>query len=124
MKQTFLSFSVFILIVVISQSCYYDKAYLLSPAAQPCDTTLITFSEVIQPIFLQQCMDCHSTQNHSAGVILDTYAGSKIIADNGKLMGGIKHQSGFSFMPKNLPQLDPCTTRIIELWVQDGAPDN
>jgi hypothetical protein len=69
-------------------------------------------------------MDCHSTENHSAGVILDTYDGTKIIADNGSLLGVIKHESGFSPMPKNAPQLDPCTIRIVQLWVDDGALNN
>jgi len=115
---------IFVIIAVLSQSCYYDKAYILSPGLEPCDTTSFAYEAEIKPIMLQYCMDCHSTENHSAGVILDTYEGTKIIADNGKLLGVINHQSGFSPMPKNAPQLDPCTIRIIELWVDDGAPNN
>ncbi len=124
MKNKILIYSVFILVTIISQSCYYDKAYVLSPGAKPCDTTSFTYAGEIRPILLHYCMDCHSTENHSAGVILDTYAGTKIIANNGKLLGVINHQSGFSPMPKNSPQLDPCTIRIITLWVEDGALDN
>jgi hypothetical protein len=115
---------VFVIIAVLSQSCYYDKAYDLLPGIEPCDTTSVTYNNQVKPIMLQYCMDCHSTENHSAGVILDTYEGTKIIADDGKLIGVINHKSGFSPMPKNAPQLDPCTIRIIELWVEDGAPDN
>lgn len=115
---------VILLIAIISQSCYYDKAYVLSPGLEPCDTTSFTYAAEVKPIMLQYCMDCHSTDNHSAGVILDTYEGTKIIANDGRLLGVINHQSGFSPMPKNAPQLDPCTIRIIELWVEDGAQDN
>jgi len=124
MKNNILIFLIFSLITLLSESCYYDKAYVLSPGAVPCDTTSFTYSGEINPILLQYCMDCHSTENHSAGVILDTYAGAKIVANNGKLLGVINHESGFSPMPKNGPQLDPCTIRIIELWVDDGALDN
>ena len=124
MMNKILIFSTFIVILMISQSCYYDKAYVLSPGLEPCDTTSFAYAADIKPIMLQYCMDCHSTENHSAGVILDTYEGTKIIADDGKLIGVIKHKSGFSPMPKNAPQLDPCTIRIIELWVDDGALNN
>lgn len=124
MKNYILIFLIFSLVILLSESCYYDKAYVLSPGAEPCDTTSFTYSGEISPILLQYCMDCHSTENHSAGIILDTYAGTKIVANNGKLLGVINHDSGFSPMPKNAQQLDPCTIRIIELWVEDGALDN
>lgn len=124
MKNNILIFLIFSLITLLSQSCYYDKAYVLSPGVEPCDTTSFTYAGEVKPILLQYCMDCHSTENQSAGVILDTYAGTKIIANNGKLLGVINHQSGFPPMPKDSPQLDPCTIRIIELWVEDGALDN
>lgn len=124
MINKFLIFSIIIVVSFISQSCYYDKAYLLSPGTEPCDTTSYTYSGEVKSIMLQYCMDCHSTENQSAGVILDTYEGTKKVANNGKLVGVINHQSGFSPMPKNGPQLDPCTIRIIELWIEDGALNN
>ena len=124
LKKKMLRLSVIILAILLVQSCYYDKTYDLLPGVEPCDTTSFNFSGVIKPIMLQYCMDCHSTENHSAGVILDTYEGTKLIANDGRLLGVINHESGFSPMPKNLPQLDPCNIRIIELWVEDGAPNN
>ena len=124
MSKKLLKFSILFLVILLLQSCYYDKAYDLLPGIEPCDTTLFTYNGDVKPVLLQNCMDCHSTENQSAGVILDTYEGTKIIADNGSLSGVINHKNGFSPMPKNGPQLDPCTIQIIELWIDDGAPNN
>ena len=124
MKQKVLGLIVFICTIFIIQSCKYDKAWELMPGTEPCDTTSVTFSGQIQSILLHNCMDCHSTKNETAGVILDTYAGTKIVADDGRLVAVINHQSGISPMPKDAPQLDPCTIRIIETWIDDGALDN
>jgi len=124
MKNKSLIFLIFVSIMFIAQSCYYDKSYVLSPGAEPCDTTSFAYAADINPIMIQYCVDCHSTEDPSDGVILDTYEGVKLSVDDGGLLGSITHESGFSAMPKNAPKLDPCTIRIIELWVDDGAPEN
>lgn len=109
--------------IFFMQSCYYDKAWELMPV-EPCDTTRFTYSGEVSPVLLQNCLPCHSTEDASAGVVIDTYEGVKAIVDDGRLLGVIRHEDGFLAMPKDLPQLDPCTIRIIELWVDAGAMNN
>jgi len=105
-------------------SCKYDKAWELIPGTEPCDTAAVTFSGQVQSILLHNCMPCHSTEEETAGVVLDTYAGTKVVADDGRLVAVINHENGVPSMPKDAPKLDPCTIRIIEIWVEDGALDN
>jgi len=124
MKQKILILILFSGAILMIQSCKYDKAWELMPGSEPCDTISVTFSGQVQSILLHNCMDCHSTENETAGVVLDTYAGTKLVADDGRLVAVINHESGISPMPKDAPQLDPCTIRIIEIWVEDGALDN
>ncbi|MBU3928662.1 MAG: hypothetical protein KKB74_12720 [Bacteroidetes bacterium] len=44
--------------------------------------------------------------------------------NNGSLMGAIRHESGWSPMPKNTNQLDDCTIRKLEIWVANDTPNN
>jgi hypothetical protein len=124
MKLNLLTLILFSCTILLIQSCKYDKAWELMPGTEPCDTIAVTFSGQIQSILLHNCMDCHSTENETAGVVLDTYEGAKFVAEDGRLIAVINHESGVPPMPKDASKLDPCTIRIIEIWVEDGALDN
>lgn len=124
MKRKILTLILFGYAIFMIQSCKYDKAWELMPGTEPCDTASVTFSGQVQSILLHNCMPCHSTEEETAGVVLDTYAGAKIVADDGRLTAVINHESGVPPMPKDAPKLDPCTIRIIEIWVEGGALDN
>jgi hypothetical protein len=124
MKKTLLPL---ILLAALS-SCYNDKAELLYPT-NACNTDTVTYSKVVGPILMVNCASadgCHKTAHAptSGGVSLDNYAGAKVVADNGKLVGVITHTPGFSQMPKNLPKLDDCSIAKITKWVNAGAPNN
>lgn len=110
-------------VMIMVQSCYYDKAYELVPGVETCDTTNYAFSADVKPIMDNYCVSCHNVNLPSANIAVDTYEGVKQIADNGSLLGSIRHED-YSPMPKNLPKLDPCTIKTVELWVNDGALDN
>jgi hypothetical protein len=43
---------------------------------------------------------------------------------NNKLLGSLKHLSGFSAMPKNASQLSLCDITAIEKWIAAGYPNN
>jgi len=89
-----------------------------------CDTVNITFSGTVQPVIEANCKGCHSGANPSGGVFLETYNDIKTNAQNGKLMGTINHEAGYSPMPQNGEQLSHCNQRAIEKWIEDGMPDN
>lgn len=104
-------------------SCYYDNGdELLGDVV--CDTTSYTYNANIQPVIIQFCLDCHKTGNENGGVNLETYDKVKNLALSGDLIRVIRDENGNLAMPKNQPKLSPCTIRIFELWVADGAPNN
>ncbi len=104
-------------------SCYYDVEEELYPKID-CDTENVTYSGTVQPILAGNCLVCHSAAANTAGVTLEGYNSLKTYADNGRLLGAIKHQPGFPAMPQGAAQLPECDILKIEQWVADGAPNN
>ncbi|MCX6351146.1 MAG: hypothetical protein NTX03_04700, partial [Bacteroidetes bacterium] len=107
--------------------CYRDKYDYLYPSVSTCDTTqTVKYQTDIVPILKDICTSCHNTSNgnSSGSYKLDAYAEVKICADNGKLVGSVKHNSGFSPMPKGGGQINDCSIKKIEKWVKAGAPNN
>jgi Predicted membrane protein len=89
-----------------------------------CDTSSFTYSGAVKAITEQYCRGCHSSASPSGGVVLDTYAGVKTVADNGRLAGAINHRAGFKPMPQGGAKLSDCQIKQIEKWIASGAPDN
>lgn len=87
-----------------------------------CDTLNVSFSATVDPIMERNCKGCHFTGN-GTGVTLASYNDIKNAADNGKLLGTIKHLPGFSPMPQG-SKLDDCTISKIETWINNGAPND
>jgi hypothetical protein len=113
----------FLIIIITLSGCYYDKEEILFPQSV-CDTSAITFSRSVVPVLSSNCYSCHGGSIPSAGISLDTYAGVKLQADNGKLFGAISHAAGFSPMPKNGGSLSSCNITKIKKWIDAGAPNN
>jgi hypothetical protein len=111
----------------LASGCYYDKEQLLYPNSGACNAAGSTYSSTVAPILTASCNSCHSTAaapGSGGNIILDTYAGVKIYADNGKLLGSINHASGFSPMPKGGGSLSSCDISKITNWVNSGALNN
>lgn len=80
------------------------------------------FSTDVQPIFLASCgtgVTCHGTINAERGHIFETHAGASTVPET-KILGAIKHQSGFSNMPFGSPKLSDENIAIIEAWINRG----
>ena len=97
-----------------NQEEFYDSA--------KCDTSKVTFSATVDPIIANNCKSCHSVGS-SNGVTLVAYSDIKKLVDNGRLMGSIKHQAGYSPMPQG-GKLDDCTIAKLDAWINDGALDD
>ena len=110
-------------LLALLSSCYYDVEETLYPSLD-CDTTAVTYSAVVLPIIQSKCYKCHDAANNFGNITLEGHANLKIRADNGQLLGAIKHQQAFSPMPKNEPQLVECDIAKIEAWVLAGALQN
>jgi mono/diheme cytochrome c family protein len=89
-----------------------------------CDTNQFTYNVGIKPIIDTYCKGCHSGANPSGAVLLSNYTEVKMQVDNGKLLGSIKHNLGFSAMPKNSNKLSDCNIKKIEKWIAQGALNN
>ena len=114
-----------ILGMVILSSCYYDNEEELYPPVT-CETTNMSLQSDIAPILNQNCYRCHSTANSpsNSGINLEEYNELIKYVNNGELLGAIKHESGFSPMPKDGGKLSNCDIAKIESWVLAGALDN
>lgn len=123
MKITFKYTPLFILGVLLCTGCYYDVEEVLYPT-DDCDTTAVSYSNDVLPVLQDQCYGCHSGSVLSGNVDVEGYDNVKSLVDNGKLLGVVRHDSGFSPMPQGAPQLPDCEIAQMEAWVQDGAPDN
>lgn len=119
---------VFILSVVVLAGCYNDNKedlYLVSSTGgNTCDTSNVTFKSTILPIFTQSCATsgCHDALTKSNGYDLSNYDGAK--ASSARLVGAVKHLSGYWAMPKGGNKLEDCKIAQIEKWVNMGSPNN
>lgn len=89
-----------------------------------CDTTAFTYSGTVAPLINTYCKGCHNPSSLGGSVDLSTYNGTKTVALNGKLMGSIKHSSGFVAMPQGGDKLPDCQIRQIEKWIEAGTANN
>ncbi len=113
--------------VVALSGCYYDKEDQLypSPTGSSCDTTTATFAKDVLPVMQQKCATsgCHAT-TAPTGYNLSDYAGVKAALDAGRFLGAIRHDAGYSQMPKGMAKLDDCSIKKITRWVNLGTQNN
>jgi mono/diheme cytochrome c family protein len=110
--------------IIALQSCYYDVAEELYPHVAACDTTNVTFTNNVFPVINANCTSCHSGQAPSGNIRLENYDNISAAANNGSLLGVIRHEQGWSPMPKGGGKLNDCDIAEIETWVNEGAPNN
>ncbi len=89
-----------------------------------CDSTAFTFSGTIQPMMQTFCVGCHNATSTPGYVALDQYAGVVAATTNNRLMGAVKHQSGYVAMPPSGSGLTDCQILQLEKWIAAGAPNN
>lgn len=111
-------------VIILLHSCYYDNVEELYPQAPECDTTNVTYSNDVWPVIEVNCTTCHNNGSPSGNVSLSNYDEIVAAAQNGSLLGTIRHESGWSPMPKGGGKLPECDIQYIEIWVNAGTPDN
>jgi hypothetical protein len=109
--------------------CYYDnEEALYGKPGVVCDTTAVKFSTDILPIFRANCFVCHSaalvTEGGGGGYNLQDYNVVQSLALNGRLLGAVNHDPGYSPMPKYGNKLSDCNILLIKVWVNNGALNN
>lgn len=113
-----------VVMVTFFQSCYYDIEEDLYPQPPACDTTNVSYADDVWPVINTNCTGCHSGGAPSGNVSLENYDDIVIAANNGSLLGTIKHEDGWSPMPKGGGKLNDCDIAKIESWVNNGTPEN
>jgi len=111
-------------IVIFMQSCYYDNVEDLYPQLPECDTTNVTYSNNVWPIINSNCTGCHGGNAPAGNIRLENYNDISSAANNGSLLGTIRHENGWSPMPKGGGKLNNCDIAKIETWVNQSTPDN
>jgi len=114
---------VLLAIVMLSSGCYYDVEEELYPTIE-CQTDEMSYLDDILPILEAECFVCHSAAANFGNITLEGYSETKKHVDSGGLLGTVRHDSGYSPMPKNQAMLLECEIEKIEAWIQDGAMDN
>ncbi len=89
-----------------------------------CDTSSITFSKTVLPIFDGYCVGCHGTITSYAGLRLNNYANVQDALNSARLLGAINWGPGFIRMPLDQAQLLGCDIKKIEIWVKNGAKND
>lgn len=120
-KISILSTSLILLLML--GSCYYDVEEEIYPKTD-CNTDNITYSVNIVAVLQSNCYVCHSQAANLGGITLEGYNNLKTYVDNGRFLGAIRHEAGYSPMPQGAPQLLDCQIAQIEQWILDGAPNN
>lgn len=101
-----------------------EKLLLEAELSRLCSADSIKFATDVVPIINSNCMPCHNNDRQEGGITLVTYDDIAAMADNGSLMGTIKHESGYSPMPANSPKINDCYIRALETWITNGKPNN
>jgi hypothetical protein len=100
-------------------SCTADKEETI---IDECGLENISFSSDIQPILEASCINCHNSSYSNGGIILDSYEDAQDAADDGRLLGAVKHEAGYTAMPPS-GKLDSCQIARIEEWIDKGFPE-
>jgi len=88
-----------------------------------CDSANFTYAADIEPIMQTYCVGCHSSASSTGGSLAD-YNSVKNAAVNGRLIGNIRHETGYNPMPSAGFSLSECQIAQIQNWVAAGALDN
>ncbi len=110
-------------IVVISTGCYYDNEMQLYNCSVDASTT--KYSTTVNNLMTAYgCIGCHGAVGPSGNINLNTYAGVKTVADNGRLYGAVSHAAGYDPMPQGGDKLNACDLKKLKAWIDAGAPNN
>jgi len=120
-KKFFILIGLATILIISYNGCTHKPEDVIPepPGPTDCDTSNVTYPGTVYPILNQYCISCHSGANPSGGLDFTDYNQFAFVAQNGALLGAIKHLQGYSPMPKDAAMLDSCRIRQIEIWIRD-----
>ncbi len=102
--------------------CYYDNEEDLYLGSSSCDTTNVTYTLSVAPVFAGYCNSCHATGSASGSIATDNY--ESVVANIARIKGAINHENGYSQMPQNGGKLSTCDLSKIDIWIRQGMLNN
>ncbi|MBE0648164.1 MAG: hypothetical protein IH596_10300 [Bacteroidales bacterium] len=87
-----------------------------------CDSSNVTYASSIAPISQAWCTGCHGGSKPANNLLLETYDEMVACANSGRLMGALRHESGFFPMPQGGLTLSPCEINLFQIWINTGKP--
>ena len=128
-KRIILFSAILLIVIVLFNSCFYDKSQQQYPAGT-CDTTQVSYNTEIMAILDASCQGCHKGPSATSGINLYDYTTIKSLALDGKytygsLLSSVSHEGGNpNPMPQGANKLQECDINKIRAWVKMGAPAN
>ena len=89
-----------------------------------CDTVNVTYGIQVTNLLESSCVSCHNDNLAQGAVNLSNYSGVKSVVDDTRLLRSVQHDTGVVAMPYLTTKWEDCKIRTIELWINDGAPNN
>ena len=120
MKKLFTSVIISALLLTLAISgCYYDSEEALY--FENCDTTIVTYTKSIAPVFSGYCNSCHSGSAAQLNIVTDNY--KSVVNAIDRISGAINHKNGFKPMPYPAGSLSDCDLSKFNIWVRKGMPE-
>lgn len=117
-------YQVVMVLALLLASCTYDVLEE-EVDTNDCHPAVVSYSTHVVPILqAASCIGCHNTSSPSAGINLDNHPDVVKSVNSGRLMGSIRHDSGFAAMPQGGSKLSDCSIETIAAWIDQGALDN
>ncbi len=91
---------------------------------EECDTTDVTYTNIMGPMINKFCVGCHNDANPLGSLTLEGYANVTPVANDGRLIGVIRWDAGYPQMPKNGNKLSDCQIRQTEIWIENQLPND
>jgi hypothetical protein len=91
-----------------------------------CDTMDVSFSGSIRTLINNTCYPCHNNDIKQGLVNLSDYDKIKYEVDSGLLLRSVEREPGDTVIPMPYLQskFDDCKIRLLQIWIDDGAPNN
>lgn len=103
---------------------WIEQGALYNACIAGCDTLDVKYSTKVSTLLTNKCIGCHNSASAGGGINLANYAGVQTVALNGRLLGSVKHTTGYLQMPQGGDKLSDCEINIFQIWINAGAPNN
>jgi hypothetical protein len=89
---------------------------------EECVTTGLTYGKDIKPL-LSNCANAGCHVSNAAIGSLANYEDTKLYVSFGRILGSVKHEKGFSPMPKGSSKWSDCNISKLDAWIKAGMPE-